>query len=211
MSGTAQIFPVVGSNVSLPVPLPTQDVSDGTPSSAAPTKAIQVGGTDGTNLRAILTDALGRIEAVGAAASGALVGGNPVYVAGFDGTYTQGLYTDSMGQLRVLIENSVIVGNSVTVLQARVPQAPAAPGSATVTGSSSQVVAANAARTGLMLTNTSGDTISIGFGNAAVLFRGVTLQPSGGTFRMDGYTFTTDAVDAISSGTASNLGIQEFS
>jgi hypothetical protein len=224
MSSTAQIFPVVGSNFNLPVPLPTKDAADGTPGTTAPTTAIQVAGTDGTNLRAILTDTLGRMEAVGAAANGAVVSGNPVYVAGFDGTYLQALYTDTKGQLRVLVENSVTVGNSVTVLQGtnpwvmsgsvavnRVAQLPSAPTQATVGAASGLALASNSSRTGLVLVNTSGNTISIAFGaNAAVLNSGITLNPNGGTFVMDAFTFTTQAVNAIAGAASSNLAIQEL-
>src|SRR6185312_10909706 len=40
-------------------PFNTKDAADGTVGSASPTTAIQVGGTDGTNLRAVLTDSSG--------------------------------------------------------------------------------------------------------------------------------------------------------
>ena len=62
MSGTAQLFPVVGAiPIALPDPLPTQDASDGTPGTMAPATALQVGGTDGTDLRALATDSYGRL------------------------------------------------------------------------------------------------------------------------------------------------------
>jgi hypothetical protein len=41
--------------------LPVVDTADGSTGSSAPTVAIQVGGTDGTNLRAIKTDTSGRV------------------------------------------------------------------------------------------------------------------------------------------------------
>jgi hypothetical protein len=95
MSGTAQIFPVVGSNFNLPTPLPTQDVSDGTPGGAVPGTAIQVGGSDGTDLRPLATDSTGQLKVlienpavipVQDASVGLLVNGVPTGV-----TYTQEL------------------------------------------------------------------------------------------------------------------------
>ena len=43
-------------------PIVSADVTGGTPGSAAPAKALQVGGTDGTDLRALLTDATGQLK-----------------------------------------------------------------------------------------------------------------------------------------------------
>jgi len=89
---------------------------------------------------------------------------------------------------------------------------PSAPASASVGIASGTAVAANASRKGLTLVNTSNKTISIAFGaNAAVLGSGISLLANGGTFVMDEYTFTTQAVNAIAGGAASNLSIQEFS
>jgi hypothetical protein len=87
---------------------------------------------------------------------------------------------------------------------------PAAPTATSVGITSASAVAANASRKGLVLTNTSGGTISLGFGSAAVLNSGITLS-SGGSFEMDEYTFYAGAVYAIASGAASNLAIQEYS
>jgi len=84
------------------------------------------------------------------------------------------------------------------------------PTQATVGVASGSAAAAQATRKGLVLVNTSGSTISIAFGTAAVLNSGITLNPSGGTFVMDEYTFTTAAVNAIASAASSNLAIQEF-
>lgn len=52
------------------------DAANGTPGSAAPTTATQVGGTDGTNLRAIKTDTSGNLIVQG------LSGGQPMPIAG---------------------------------------------------------------------------------------------------------------------------------
>jgi hypothetical protein len=82
---------------------------------------------------------------------------------------------------------------------------------ASVGVANAQAVAANANRKGLMLVNTSANYISIAFGATnAILYSGITLNPGGGAFWMDEYTFSTAAVNAIASGSASALGIQEY-
>ena len=86
----------------------------------------------------------------------------------------------------------------------------AAPTYATVGVTSASAVAANANRKGLLLVNTSANYISIGIGAAAVLYSGITLNPSGGAFWMDEYSFSTGAIYAIASGATSNLAIQEL-
>jgi hypothetical protein len=87
----------------------------------------------------------------------------------------------------------------------------AAPAATSVGIASAQAVATNANRKGLILMNTSANTISLGIGQAAVLNSGITLNPLGGSFEMDQYSFSTGAVNAIASGAASNLSVQEFS
>jgi hypothetical protein len=87
---------------------------------------------------------------------------------------------------------------------------PASPTFATVGVSSGSAVNLNTNRKGLILTNTSSNTISLGFsGNAAVLNSGITLYP-GWIWIMDEFNFTTNAIAAIASGASSNLAIQEF-
>lgn len=76
--------------------------------------------------------------------------------------------------------------------------------------SSSEVVAANAARSGLIAVNTSAAVISIGIGVPAVLYSGITLYP-GSAWNMDRFSYTTDAINAIAASASSNLAIQEFS
>ena len=86
----------------------------------------------------------------------------------------------------------------------------ASPTYATVGITSASAVAANANRKGLLLVNTSANYISLGIGAAAVLYSGITLNPSGGAFWMDEYSFSTGAIYAIASGATSNLAIQEL-
>lgn len=74
---------------------------------------------------------------------------------------------------------------------------------------STAAVASNASRKGLVLTNTSVNTISLGIGTAAVLNQGITLYP-GGVWQMDDGTFVTGAINAVASLGASVLAIQEF-
>jgi hypothetical protein len=87
---------------------------------------------------------------------------------------------------------------------------PAAPVAVSVGIVSAQAVAANANRKGLLLVNTSANYISIGIGAAAVLYSGITLNPLGSSFWMDEYSLSTLVINAIASGAASNLGVQEF-
>ena len=88
----------------------------------------------------------------------------------------------------------------------------AAPTAATVGVASAAAVAANASRRGLVLVNTSSAFISLGLdGAAAVLYSGITLNPSGGTWVMDSDTFTLGAVAAIASAAGANMAVQEFS
>lgn len=87
--------------------------------------------------------------------------------------------------------------------------APSSPTFATIGATTTAAVAVNADRKGLILTNTSANTISIAFGVAAVLNSGITL-PQNGVFKMDEYSFCTEAVNAIASSGSSNLAIQEF-
>jgi hypothetical protein len=96
-----------------------------------------------------------------------------------------------------------------TTIGTKTDLTPSAPTSATVGVASAQAVAAAATRKGLVLINTSVNTISLAFGSAAVLNSGITLYP-GGVYVMDEYTYDTGAVNAIASAASSNLSIQEY-
>jgi hypothetical protein len=114
------------------------------------------------------------------------------------------LNQDGSGNVGVNIQNTP----SVTP----VPSAATglAPTFATVGTSSAQILASNSSRKGLVLVNTSTNTISLAFGaNAAVLNSGITLI-GGGAFNMDQYQFSTAAINAIASSASSNIAIQEF-
>lgn len=77
---------------------------------------------------------------------------------------------------------------------------------------SSLLVAFNAQRVGLIVTNISNGTIylGIGAGNAAVVGSGITLNPNGGTWSMDDYTYTVEQINSIAHQAASSVAIQEF-
>lgn len=113
------------------------------------------------------------------------------------------LQLDSQGNLLV----NVIAGGGGS---SKTPQNPAPPAAASVGVASGLILAANPARTGLVLTNLSDNIISIGLNAAAVLDSGITLTPNG-VWVMDGFTFVTTAIFAIASGAASTLAIQELS
>jgi hypothetical protein len=66
----------------------------------APTQnPVLIAGTDGTNVRRVLTDTTGRPQVVGGAASGVAPSGNPVLIAGQDGTNVRSIKTDISGRI----------------------------------------------------------------------------------------------------------------
>jgi len=103
-----------------------------------------------------------------------------------------------------------IVNEAVDPNNLRVNLSANAPAAVSVGVASGQVLAANTNRKGCLLVNTSVNYISLSFGAAAVLYSGITINPSGGSFWMDGYSFTTAEIRAIASGATSNLSVQEF-
>lgn len=92
----------------------------------------------------------------------------------------------------------------------KTPLTASTPANATVTGSSSQVVASNANRKGLAIINLSSDIIYLGLGSTAVVGRGIALTQTGSVYEMSEYDYTTSSVNAISSGISSAISIQEF-
>lgn len=100
-------------------------------------------------------------------------------------------------------------GNDRANVNTRESRTGSAPTSASVGTSSAQAVASNSNRKGLILTNVSANTISLGIGQTAVLNDGITLVPWG-VWVMDEYTFTTAAINAIAAAASSDLAIQEL-
>jgi hypothetical protein len=79
-----------------------------------------------------------------------------------------------------------------------------------VNATSTAVLGANANRKGLILQNASSQQITIAFGGQTPVYQtGLTLLP-GGVFNMDQWSFTTGAVNAITTGGAALLQVQEF-
>lgn len=114
---------------------------------------------------------------------------------------------DPSGNLQAF--NVDINGNLFT--SDKIPLTPSSPSAVSVGVTSGVVIATNANRKGLILTNTSTGIISLNIvGGTAVSKSGIVLYP-GGHWEMDEYTFTTDAINGISTVAASNLAIQELS
>lgn len=96
-----------------------------------------------------------------------------------------------------------------TPISTKTDLSPNSPATVSVGVTSGTLLAANASRKGLIVINTSANTVSIGFGAAAVLNSGITLYPHG-SFSMDEFSFDTGALNAIASGASSSVAIQEF-
>lgn len=108
------------------------------------------------------------------------------------------------------MQNPGVGASGSNIVSTKSPLTALTPTFATVTGTSSQVLAANSNRKSLVFVNTSSDNISFGIGaNAAVVGSGITLTPNG-VWEADEYSYVTSAINAITSGTSSNLTIQEF-
>ena len=109
-------------------------------------------------------------------------------------------------------QNPGVGGQSgeVQPVSTKTPLTGLSPTSATVTGTSAQILASDTSRLGCVLINLSSDNISFGIGaNAAVVGSGITLTPNG-VYEMDEYSYVTSAINAISSGTSSALSVQVF-
>lgn len=108
-----------------------------------------------------------------------------------------------------LLENLRVDANGNLLVNTIESSTGNAPSSTTVGTSSAQALASNTLRKGLILINTSANTISIGFGTSAVLYYGITLYP-GGCFNMGSEDFTTQSIQAIASAAGSLMSIQEM-
>lgn len=62
---------------------------------------VRVAGSDGSNLKTLFTDSVGRQIIIGASAHGTAVPNNPVSIGGSDGTNVRNIYTDASGRLIV--------------------------------------------------------------------------------------------------------------
>jgi len=104
--------------------------------------------------------------------------------------------------------NSITVDGSVSITSAALTAS--SPTVVTVTTGSTAVVALNASRKGLVLTNTGTKAVYFGIGTAAVLGSGIYLSAAGGVWVMDSNTFTTAAINGIVSAATTTVSIQEF-
>lgn len=106
------------------------------------------------------------------------------------------------------------IGSDIEIIgtvSTKTPLTASTPASATVTGSSSQIVASNTSRKGLAIINLSTtDTIYIGIGTTALVGKGIALTQYGSVYEMSEYDYALSAITAISSGTSSPVSIQEF-
>lgn len=105
------------------------------------------------------------------------------------------------------------VGSEIEIIgtvSTKTPLTAATPANATVTGTSSQIVASNLNRKGLAIVNLSSDIIYIGLGTTALLGKGIALTATGSVYEMSEFDYVTSSVNAISSGTSSPVSIQEF-
>lgn len=75
--------------------------SAGTAGSAVPDRVLQVGGSDGTNLRALATDTSGNIRNVGNVASGATDSGDPIKIGGKYNSSTPSFTNGQRGDLQI--------------------------------------------------------------------------------------------------------------
>ena len=127
-----------------------------------------------------------------------LIGGSD-YASGGSPPATPALQTwkvDAKGYGYVAVESASQSGNAPVALSVGV--------------SSVQVLAANASRKGVNITNTGSDVVCLSFGtNAAVLYSGVVLWPAA-AFWFDLNDFTTAAINAVASDANGSLAVQEW-
>ena len=102
--------------------------------------------------------------------------------------------------------SAVVTAGTFTDRTALTPSAPAV---GTVGVSSATLVGSNTARKGLILVNTSPNTVSLAVNATAVLNSGMTIYP-GGVFNMDSYNFFLGTVTAIAEAASGTVGIQEY-
>ena len=152
----------------------------------------------------LAVDANGNQQIVGNVVSGTADSGNGVKTSA---VYNSTLPTFTNGQRA----DNQSDANGAQLVSTKVPRTYSAPTTALVNTTSTLILAANANRKGLYLSNTTAtQQISFGFnGNAAAYQYGLTLFP-GEKFWMDEYSFSTGAIYAITSGSTTYIGIQEI-
>jgi hypothetical protein len=152
----------------------------------------------------LAVDVNGNQQIVGNVASGTADSGNGVKTSA---VYNSTLPTFTNGQRA----DNQSDANGAQLVSTKVPRTYSAPTTALVNTTSTLILAANANRKGLYLSNTTAtQQISLGFnGNAATYQYGLTLFP-GEKFWMDEYSFSTGAIYAVTTGSTTYIGIQEI-
>lgn len=99
------------------------------------------------------------------------------------------------------------------VTSASVSLSPASPANITIGTTSTQLVAANTNRKGLIIgVAGTGNIVSLGLGVAAIANKGIVLKNAGlDVWKMDQYSFYTGAVNGVANGANTVVVIQEFS
>jgi hypothetical protein len=201
--------------------------------SAPANPPVLTGGTDGTDVRTFLTDTSGQqkvlvensvavtgtfyqstqpisgtVTAVGDAASGSAVAGNPVLMGGSDGTDARTLLTDTGGQLKVLVENTSLAVTG-TFYQATQPVSIAS--SVAVTGTfyqATQPVSGTVAVTNAGLTSLGSSIQAIGSAIPAdVVMVGASDGTDSRALLVDGSGYLKVNVEAIGSVAVTNAGL----
>lgn len=162
----------------------------------------------GTNTIGSITNISGTISLPTGAATSALQTTGNTSLSSIDGK------TPTFGQKTMANSSPVVIASdqsSIPTTIVKVSLTGSAPSSVSVGVASGVVIAANAARKGLVLTNTSTlGTVSFNIAaGSAVLNSGITLYPRG-VWVMDEYTFTTAAINGIASLAATGVAIQEL-
>lgn len=123
-----------------------------------------------------------------------------------NGTITTGTIQNiASGTINALASGTITAGT----VSSKISLTPAAPAVGTVGTISAQLVGSNTNRKGLILINTSGNTVNIAFNAAAVGTTGIHLTPMG-VYYMDEYSFNLGTVNAIATAITSLVTIQEF-
>lgn len=199
--------------------LPVNDTSDGTAGAVSPTIVQQVGGKDGSgNLQPISVDSTGKVNILNI--SGAVSLPTGASTAALQSTGNTSLASidagipAALGQTTMAASMPVVLASDqsiIKIVSTATSTTGSSPTAATLGVASGTVIAANAARKGLVITNTSSlSTVSLNVaGSAAVLLSGITLYPHD-SWVMDQYTFTAAQIDGIASLASTNVSIQEF-
>lgn len=203
------------------------NLSTGASGAAAPPTIMQVGGNNAGNLLALATDASGRTNVVGPAATGGAPVGNPVYSAGSDGANLRALLTDATGaQIMVgaAANAAAAVGNPVQVggvdgagnvrrlltdTTGRLVMINERAGTSAVTSvatsnASAQLLASNSSRLGAAIYNDSAKKMYIKFGTTASAADYTVQLAANGYYEIFGdYTGRIDAI--LNAGTGAAL------